>query len=184
MYVRPGASLRKFRTVMFDSLVVVTDPDWLPTRDIVTGSIREQHPVSNDELRHIENTLEPAVRRIYVEELAAAGYLTTAEARDDTLRVSVWLADVFINTAGFVTGSRASQPDTMTLVTNLADARTGQTMARLLDRKRGRMGTLETPNDVANDLYFRRAIRDSAERLRESLDRMSRDPGQQQAASR
>lgn len=172
LYVRPGSHARAYGSVMIDPLVVSPDEDWMPVRDVRTGAVVERHPVSSAEIEYIEDSIGPAFRRIFAEELAAGGFEVVDEALDDTLRVSAGLANVFIDSPSAGMG-RLRDDDSMTLVMELTDAATGQVLARAVDTRQGKMGTLESPNSIATNLNFQRAVRDWAGRLRDALVRVN-----------
>jgi len=175
LYVRPGAHAQVYRTVMIDPLVVSTDEDWLPVRDVQTGVAVGRHPVSSREIRYIEDTIGPAFRGILVKELAAGGIAVVARPREDTLRASAGLALVYIDSPSAGMG-RLRNDDVMTLVMNLDDPSTGQLLARFVDSRKGKMGMLESPNTVVNDMAFRRAVREWAGSLRDALGSVNGAP--------
>lgn len=175
LYVRPGVPARIYRSVVIDPLVVSTDPDWLPNRRIQTRAIAGQHPVSAREVEYIERTIDPAYRDMIARELAAAGYQVVDRPRDDTLRVSPGLANVFIDSPAAGMG-RLRNDDAMTLVVNVTDPASGQLWARLIDTRKGKMGMLESPNTVANNAAFRRAVRDWANLLVDTLEIVNVSP--------
>jgi hypothetical protein len=168
---------------MIDPLQVSTDKDWMPVRDVRTGAVVDRHPVSPDELQYIEDSIGPTFQRIFAEELTAGGFEVVEQPRDDTLRVSPGLANVFIDSPS--TGMfRLRNDDSMTLVMNLSDGATGQLLARAVDTKQGKMGMLESPNSIATNQNFRRAVRDWAGRLREALDRVNAATGEPEGSER
>lgn len=182
LYVRPGSHARAYRTVMIDPVAVSTDKNWMPVRDVRTGAIVERHPVSSDEIQYIEDSIGPAFRRIFVEELTAGGYSIVDQPRDDTLRVTAGLANVFIDSPSAGMGRLRSE-DTMTLVMDLSDPSTGVLLARVVDTKQGKMGLLEAPNTIATNLNFQRAVRDWAGRLRDALDDVNVAPSRPEDSS-
>lgn len=176
LYVRSHLQARAYRTVVVDPLVVSTHKDWLPVRDVATGVAVAQHRVSSREIQYIEDTIDPEFRRILVKELDARGYRVVNEPHGGTLRVGAGLAFVFIDSPSVGMG-RLRSDDTATLVLDISDATTGQLLARLVDRKQGgKMGMLESPNTVANNMVFRRAVRDWAGTLCDALEVVSGAP--------
>jgi len=176
LYVRPDLQAGAYRTVMVDPLVVSTHKDWQPVRDVATGMAVARHRVSSREIRYIEDTIDPEFRRILVKELDARGYRVVNEPHGGTLRVGAGLAFVFIDSPSVGMG-RLRSDDTATLVLNISDATTGQLLARLVDTKQGgKMGMLESPNTVANNMAFRRVVRDWAGTLCDALEVVSGAP--------
>lgn len=182
LYVQPGSHARVYRTVMIDPLVVSTDKDWRPIRDVQTGALVDRHPVSGREIQYIEDSIGPVFQEMFVEALAAGGYRVVDQAQDDTLRVSTGLAFVNIDTPSSGMG-RLRNDDTMTLVMSLSDASTSQLLARFVDTKNGKMGILESPNTVANNMTFRRAVRSWAGRLCDALGAVNGGQSQHQPSS-
>jgi len=174
-YVRPGPASRTYRSVVIDPLVVSTDPDWMPNRRIQTGALAGRHSLSSPEVEYIERRIDPAFRELIAKELAAAGYQVVDLPRDDALRVSAGLGNVFIDTPASGMG-RLRNDDTMTLVVNVSDASSGQLLARIIDTRKGKLGMLESPNTVANNAAFRRAVRDWAGLLVDTLEAVNVTP--------
>jgi hypothetical protein len=172
LYLRPGPSTGTYRTVLIAPLVIATDPDWMPTRNITTGTVIGRHPVSSEENRYVAEKLGAEFARILAEELAAGGYRVVSEPAQDTVRVAAGLTNVWIDTQE-TSMVRRRDRDTMTLVADLSDASTADVLARVIDEKRGRMGTLQLPNTVVNHADFRDAVRDWARGLRSLLDEMN-----------
>jgi hypothetical protein len=172
LYLRPGRRVTTYRTVVIDPLVIATDPKWYPIRDIRTGLVIGKHPISSEEKGFIVDKIGPEFRKIVAEELAAGGYRVVDEPELDSLRVSAGLTKVWIETQDTSMGRR-QDPDTMTLVMDLSDASSSVLLARVIDEKRGRMGTLQLPNTVTNAVDFRNAVRDWGRSLRALLDEMN-----------
>jgi hypothetical protein len=183
LYVRPGSHAKVYRTVMIDPPVVSTDKGWWPIRDVKTGALVGRHPVSGGEIQYIEDSIGPVIQGILAKELAAGGYRVVDRPRDDTLRVSSGLAFVFIDTPSSGMG-RLRNDDTMTLVMNVSDASTGELLARFVDTKKGKLGILESPNTVANNMSFRRAFRDWAVTLHGALGKVDDAPSQREGSER
>lgn len=169
LYVRPGAASKADRTVVIDPLVITTDKNWFPARDITTGVIIGTHIVSGDEIKYLERTIGSEFRSIFVAELEAGGYRVVDRPGAGTVRVSAALMDVYVNTT-----ERSLDKDpyagSMTLLMDVSDASTGQSFARLVDQERGRFGTLELPNTVTTNDDWRAAVQAWARRLRTILD--------------
>ena len=173
LYLRPDMSFRAYRTVMLDPLVVTVDKNWLPTRDVATGAVVGPHPVSQRELQYIDSVLGSQFQRVVAARLAAGGYQLVTKAGDDTLLVSPALANVYLSTPED-SMDKSLRPGTMTLVMDLSDAGSSRSLARYIEQRRGRMGSLEVPLSVTDNAEYRQAIEEWAGRLVELLDRMRR----------
>jgi hypothetical protein len=166
LYVRPGGGLRTYRTVMIDPLVVAIDDDWRPyTSSLPAGRGVAPDHLSDSEIQHIKDRIAGEFGRIFRQELTAGGYQIVERPGDDTVHLSPGLADVYME-SGY--GGR------MTLVLQLRDAPTGQLLARLVDRKEGEMGLLQSPDSVTENVSFRRAIKAWAREARVGLDQLGR----------
>lgn len=173
LYVRPGAVSKVYRTVLLDPLVITTDKNWFPTRDITTGVIIGTHLVSADEIKYLERSVGSEFRSIFVEELKAGGYRVVDRPAEGTVRVSTALMSVYMNTPAEHSMDKDPYAGSMTLLMDVSDAATGQSLARLVDQERGRFGTLELPNTVVTNDDWRAAVQAWARRLRAILDGLS-----------
>ncbi len=173
LYLRPDVSFHSYRTVMLDPLVVTVDKNWLPTLDVATGAAVGPHPVTPRELQYIQSVLGSQFQRIVAAQLSAGGYRIVTKAGDDTLLVSPALANVYLSTPEDSL-DKSLRPGTMTLVMDLSDAGSSRSLARYIEQKRGRLGSLEVPLSVTDNAEYRQAIEDWADRLVGLLDRLRR----------
>ena len=171
VYVRPGVEIKAYRNLVLAPVQVAFDKNWDPNRNSRGMAGR----LSSDDMQQIRDDMASEFRRIFGEELAAAGYDVVAKPLDDTLVVAAALADVYINAPDNVTSGRSHtytmNAGRMTLVMELRDGPTGQLLARVVDRYAGKQTSYATiANSVTNSAEFRRAVTDWARRLVKGLD--------------
>jgi hypothetical protein len=171
VYVRPGAEIKAYRSLVLEPVQVAFDKNWDPNKD----SRRLAGRLSADDMQKIRDGMASEFRRIFGEELAAAGYDVVAKPLEDSLVVAAGLADVYINapdkpTAG-TSYTYTMNAGRMTLVMELRDGPTGQLLARVVDRYAGKeTGYATIANSVTNSAEFRRAVTAWARRLVKGLD--------------
>ena len=173
VYVRPGVEIKAYRTLVLAPVQVAFDKDWDPNGKSRGMSGR----LSAEDMQEIRDDMASEFRRIFGEELAAAGYDVVAKPLDDTLVVAAGLADVYINAPDKMTAGRTytytMNAGRMTLVMELRDGPTGQLLARVVDRYAGKeSGYATIANSVTNSAEFRRAVTAWAKRLVKGLDQL------------
>lgn len=173
LYVRPGAEFKAYRSLVLDPVQVAFDKNWDPNKDVRGASGR----LSAADMQEIREKMGSEFRRIFGEQLAAAGYDVVAKPLEDTLQVTAALADVYINAPDAMTAGRTTtytmNAGRMTLVMELRDGPTGQLLARVVDRHVGNeTGFATVSNGVTNSAEFRRAVTAWAKRLVKGLDRL------------
>ena len=97
-YVRTDAVVRICGSVLIEPLAVATVEDWHPTRDVVSGVVIGIRKMTKTEMQRIEDSLGAVFRRIFADSLQAGGFAAVESPRGDTLRVSIGLANVYIDT--------------------------------------------------------------------------------------
>jgi hypothetical protein len=173
VYVRPGVEFRAYRNIVLDPVQVAFDKNWDPNRDSRSLAGR----LSAADMQKIRDDMAGEFRRIFGEELGAAGYDVVAKPMEDTLQVTAGLADVYINAPDTMTAGRTytytMNAGRMTLVMELRDGPTGQLLARVVDRHVGReTGYAQLTTGVSNSAEFRRAVTAWAQRLVKGLNRL------------
>lgn len=173
LYVRPGIELKAYRSLVLDPVQVAFDKNWDPNRSSRSLSGR----LTTADLQEIKDEMASEFRRLFGEQLAAAGYDIVAKPLDDTLRVSAGLADVNITAPDAMTAGSSRiytmSAGRMTLVMELRDGPTGQLLARVVDRHVGsETGYAQITNGVTNSAEFRRAVTAWAKRLVQGLDKL------------
>lgn len=180
VYVRPGVEIKVYRNLVLAPVQVAFDKDWDPNRQ-TRGADRR---MSADDMQEIRDDMASEFRRIFGEELAAAGYDVVAKPLDDTLVIAAGLADVYINAPDKMTSGRSHtytlNAGRMTLVMELRDGPTGQLLGRVVDRYAGKeTGYATIANKVTNSAEFRQAVTAWATRLVKGLDSLEGKADQQ-----
>ena len=173
VYVRPGVEFKAYRSLVLDPVQVAFDKNWDPNKDARGVSGR----LSAADMQKIRDEMASEFRRTFSKQLAAAGYDVVAKPLEDTLQVTVALADVYINAPDKMTAGRTYtytvNAGRMTLVMELRDGPTGQLLARVVDRYAGTdSGYAQVTNGVTNSAEFRRAVTAWAKRLVKGLNKL------------
>lgn len=171
VYVRPGIEIKVYRNLVLAPVQVAFDKDWDPNRNS-RGADRR---MSAEDMQEIRDEMASEFRRVFAEELAAAGYNVVAKPLDDTLVIAAGLADVYISAPDSMTSGSSytytMNAGRMTLVMELRDGPTGQLLARVVDSYAGRQtGNATIANKVTNSAEFRQAVTAWARRLVKGLD--------------
>ena len=149
-YARPGATLAGYKRVQLEPVKVAFRKDWDPTRP---GS---RIKVSAEERENMRSGLAQVVQEAFVRELQShSDYPVVNEAGPDVLRVKIHIVDLYVNAPDTPTAARSRtyvmSAGEMTLFAELFDAETGQTLARVVDRREARdTGQLTLSNAVLN----------------------------------
>jgi hypothetical protein len=123
----------------------------------------------------IKDGLSSMVGDIFREELTAGGYQVVTEPGPDTLLVIPAIVDLYITAPDTMSAGRGrtytASSGRMTLVLELRDSVTGETLARVVDSQSGRnTGVMTISNRMTNTADATRAIRIWAQALRRGLD--------------
>lgn len=168
VYVREGASLAGYDKVWLRSVDVAFRRDWRP-------AARPGSRLVDADVARIKDGLARILRDEAGRELARGGYALVDGAATGVLAVDVSIVDLYIN-APDVPGGPPVQRYTlsvgeMTLQADLRDAPSGETLARVLDRREGRdLGEFQLTTAVDNAGEARDAVRAWARILRQRLD--------------
>jgi len=171
VYLREGASLAKYRSVMLDPVEVSFDKNWNPRRG--PGLYDEADP------QEIRQNLSKLAREVFRRELEKkGGYPLVEQPGDDVLRVRAQIVDLYINApeprAASPTRVYVLDAGEMTLVAELYDSRTNTLLARVIDRERGLergLNEFQIANRVTNTAEADRIISNWARRLKTALDK-------------
>jgi hypothetical protein len=170
-YAKPRATLAAYKRVRIDPVEVAFDKSWDPTR---TGS---NIKVSAAERQRILDGVAKLVQEEFARELQAkSGYAVTEESGDDVLRVKINIVNLYVSAPD--TGSSTGRSRTyvvsagaMTLVAELSDGKSGEVIARLVDRREARSAGRVSLSDKAYNEGEARSIAASWARiLRKALD--------------
>ena len=170
-YAKPGASLANYKRVRIDPVEVSFDKSWDPTR---TGS---NIKVSAAERQKILDGMAKLVQEEFARELQAnKGYAVTEESGDDVLRVKINIVNLYVSAPD--TGSSTGRSRTyvasageMTLYAELFDSKSGEVIARVVDRREARStGRVSLSGSVYNQGEARSIAAGWARILRKALD--------------
>lgn len=170
-YARPGATLAGYDRVKIDPVTVAFRKDWDPKR---TGSAIR---LSQDERENIRNGVATIVQEEFVKELQSRSrYEVVDEVGPDVLRVKVHIVNLYItapDTGSFGTSrTYVVSAGEMTLYAELLDAETGETLARVIDRRvaGGADGRMVMSNSMMNRAEAQDIASGWARLLRTALD--------------
>lgn len=171
VFVKPDAEIPAYRNILLKPAQVQFARNWDPNR----GGRRASSRLDAADMAAIQDNLASMFQDIFREELSAGGYQLVTEAGPDTLVVIPAIVDLYITAPDTVTAGRSrtytANSGRMTLVLELRDSITGETLARAVDTRSGRgSGTMMITNRVTNTGDARRAIRIWAQALRSGLD--------------
>jgi uncharacterized protein DUF3313 len=173
VYVRPNVQFPPYQNVIIDPVQVEFSKDWDPN----TSREISRH-VDAEDLQKIKDTLGGWVREGFSKELSKGGYVITDTPKDDTIRVSAAIVNLYINALDVQTASRSrtytTDAGSMTLVMEVRDAPSGQLLARVVDAKRADSngGMMRWSNSVSNRADAEGVIDGWAQKLRTGLDRL------------
>ncbi len=136
-YAKPGATLASYKRVKIDPVEVAFDKSWDPTK---TGSNLK---VSSSEREDILNGVAKLVQEEFAREIQAkSGYQLTEESGDDVLRVKINIVNLYVSAPDSDSLGRSRtyvvSAGQMTLVAELFDSKSGDVIARVVDRREAR----------------------------------------------
>jgi len=170
-YAKPGASLASYKRVRIDPVEVSFHKSWDPTR---TGS---NIKVSATERQKILDGMAKLVQEEFARALQADnGYAVTEESGDDVLRVKIDIANLYVSAPSGSSSGRSRtyvvSAGEMTLVAELSDSKSGDVVARLVDRREARSaGRVSLSDSVYNQGEARSIAAGWARILRKALDK-------------
>jgi hypothetical protein len=174
VYVRPNVQFKAYKRVRLDPVDVQFDKDWDPN----SGSRMLTNRLSKDEIQDIRTGLAELFRDEFGKHLAKGGYMLVDTNDEDVLRVQAALVNLYINAPETNSASRTRSytmdAGRVTLVMQLADSVTGQTLARVVDTQQGLdTGRLTWTTSVSNSAEARRIVGIWSDQLRKALDRVN-----------
>ena len=136
-YAKPGATLANYKRVKIDPVEVAFHKSWDPTK---TGSNLK---VSASERENILNGVAKLVQEEFAREIQAkSGYGLTEESADDVLRVKINIVNLYVSAPDTGSSGRSRtyvmSAGEMTLVAELFDSKSGDVIARVVDRREAR----------------------------------------------
>jgi Protein of unknown function (DUF3313) len=167
VYVRPDSQFTAYKKVMIDPVQVAFAKNWKPPQRF-----------DAQDLQKIKDGLAGMVDEGFSKKLTAGGYAVTTTPDDDTLRLSVAIADLYIKAPDSMSPGRSRSYTTsagsMVLVLEIRDSTSGELLARVIDRHSASSGgTMRWTNSVTNRAEADRAISAWASQLVAELDRLN-----------
>jgi Protein of unknown function (DUF3313) len=171
VFLKPDAEIPSYTSFILAPATVQFARNWDPNR----GGRSLSRRLDAGDVVAIKDNLSAMLGDIFREELTAGGYQVVTEAGPDTLLVIPAIVDLYITAPDTTTAGRSrtytANPGRMTLVLELRDSVTGETLARVVDSQSGRSsGFMTITNRVTNTADARLVIRNWARALRSGLD--------------
>jgi hypothetical protein len=177
VFVKPDAEIPSFTSVIIAPATVQFARNWDPNR----GGRGVSRRLDAGDITAIKDSLATMLGNTFREELTAGGYQVVTEPGPDTLLVIPAIVDLYITAPDTMSPGRnrtyTANSGRMTLVLELRDSVTGETLARVVDGQSGRStGIMSITNRVTNTADAQRAINIWARALRSGLDSLHK-PG-------
>jgi hypothetical protein len=171
VFLRPDAEIPSYANVILAPASVQFARNWEPNR----GGRSLSRRLDTADIVAIKDNLSATLGEIFREELTAGGYQVVTEPGPDTLLVIPAIVDLYITAPDAMSAGRGrtytANSGRMTLVLELRDSVTGETLARVVDSQSGRnTGVMTVSNRMTNTADARRAIGIWAQALRSGLD--------------
>jgi hypothetical protein len=171
VFLRPDAEIPSYANIILAPAAVQLARNWDPNRGGRSASRR----LDTADVVAIKDGLATLVDDIFREELTAGGYQIVTEPGPDTLLVVPAIIDLYVTAPDAMSPGRSrtytANSGRMTLVLEVRDSVTGETLARVVDGRSGRTsGVMTVTNRVTNTADARRIIRIWAQALRSGLD--------------
>jgi len=171
VFLRPDAEIPSYANIILAPAAVQFARNWDPNR----GGRSMSRTLDTADIVAIKENLATTFAEIFREELTAGGYQIVTEPGADTLLVVPALIDIYVTAPDTMSPGRSrtytANSGRMTLVLEVRDSVTGETLARVVDGRSGRTsGVMTVTNRATNTADARRAIRIWARALRDGLD--------------
>jgi hypothetical protein len=171
VFLKPDAEIPSYASILLAPAEVQFARNWDPNR----GGRSLSRRLDAGDIGAIKSDLATMLGDIFREELTAGGYQVVSEPGPDTLLVIPAIIDLYITAPDTMSAGRSrtytANSGRMTLVLEVRDSVTGETLARVVDGQSGRnIGTMTITNRATNTADARRAIRSWAQALRSGLD--------------
>ena len=179
VYLLPDADISIYATFGLTDCDVAFRKNWL--RDQNTSRVDLSSRVTQEDVDKIKDRLGEQCEDYFREALLEAPPYTLVDEFDNgeaVLVVRPSIINLDINAPDTMSPGMSRSYTTsageMTLMLELADGTTGQTLARIVDRRRGReTGRMQWTNGVTNKADADRALKRWASMLREGMDRVT-----------
>ena len=177
VFLKPDAEIPSYTSVILAPASVQFARNWDPNR----GGRSLSRRLDAADITAIKDSLATMLGDTFREELVAGGYQVVTEPGPDTLLVIPAIVDLYITAPDTNVAARSrtytANSGRMTLVLELRDSVTGETLARVVDSQSGRnIGIMTITNRATNTADAQRAIRTWARALRSGLDSLHK-PG-------
>jgi len=177
VYVKPGASLADYDEFGLAPCQVAFRKNWL--RDQNRDRARLTSRVTQKDVDRIKDTLAADCNKYFRAALEKDPAYTLVDSFRDGERVLILRPNIInLDVAApdtmspGITRTYTTSAGEATLFLEIADGTTGETLVRVVDKRRGMdTGRLEWTNSVTNRADADRVLRYWADRLREGLDR-------------
>lgn len=171
VFLRPDAEIPSYANIILAPAAVQLARNWDPNR----GGRSMSRRLDTADVVAMKNDLSTLLGDIFKEELTAGGYQIVTEPGPDTLLVVPAIIDLYVTAPDAMAPGRSrtytANSGRMTLVLEVRDSVTGETLARVVDGRSGRTsGVMTVTNRVTNTADARRNIRIWAGALRDMLD--------------
>lgn len=171
VFVRPDAEIPSYNNIILAPATVQFASNWDPNR----GGRSAARRLNSGDIIAIKDGLATMFQDIFREELTAGGYKIVNEPGPETLLLIPAIVDLYIIAPEAQTAGRSrtytANSGRMTLVLELRDSVTGETLARVVDTRSGRnSGIMTITNQVTNTADARRVMRVWARALRDAFD--------------
>jgi hypothetical protein len=171
VFLKPDAEIPSYASFILAPATVQFARNWDPNR----GGRSMSRRLNSDDITAIKNDLATMLESTFRDELTAGGYQVVTEPGPDTLLVIPAIIDLYITAPDTQSAGRGrtytANSGRMTLVLEVRDSVTGESLARVVDSQSGRTsGTWWITNRVTNTADAQRAMRTWARALRNGLD--------------
>ena len=171
VFVKPDAEIPSYANIILAPASVQFARNWDPNR----GGRNLSRRLNAEDIVAIKDSLASLFDDTFRQELTAGGYQFVTAPGPDTLLVIPAIVDLYITAPEAQSAGRTrtytANSGRMTLVLELRDSVTGETLARVVDTRAGRTsGIMTITNRVTNTADAQRAIRTWARALRDALD--------------
>jgi len=177
VFLKPDAEIPSYSSFILAPATVQFARNWDPNR----GGRSMSRRLDTADITAIKDSLATMLGDTFREELTAGGYQVVTEPGPDTLLVIPTIVDLYVTAPDTMSAGRSrtytANSGRMTLVLELRDSVTGETLARVVDGQSGRnIGIMTITNRATNTADAQRAIRTWARALRSGLDSLHK-PG-------
>jgi len=180
LYVLPAADFAGYTQIRLDPPEVSFSERWDPNSN--RSRSRGARRLSEQDIEQIRSSVANEFEQALTDEFRRGGYTLTRTNGEGVLRVTPMIVNLYVTAPG--AQQRAGRSRTwvantghMTLVAEVRDSVTGESLARVVDTRQGRrLGQLQIASSVTNMADARQAFNSWAQLLRTGLDDARRNP--------